>query len=167
MRLGELYGLRWTDVNLDQGLISVRRSYRSSPKSGKARHVPINPRLLPLLRPHLTRGAGVPQPARPGQARGRDAPRSDAEQGRGVRVQGGDRGGGLPRHRRVPRANRHTFASHFMMAGGNILTLQRLLGHSSVAVTMKYAHLAPDFMRDEVGRMSFESHAAVVLPLAR
>jgi integrase len=50
----------------------------------------------------------------------------------------------------------HMFASHFMMSGGNILTLQKLLGHSSVAVTMKYAHLAPDFMRDEIGRLCFE-----------
>jgi integrase len=32
-------------------------------------------------------------------------------------------------------------------------TLQKLLGHSSVAVTMKYAHLAPDFMRDEIARL--------------
>jgi hypothetical protein len=43
-----------------------------------------------------------------------------------------------------------------MMSGGNILTLQKLLGHSSVDVTMKYAHLAPDFMRDEIGRLRFE-----------
>lgn len=34
---------------------------------------------------------------------------------------------------------RHTFASHFMMNGGNILTLQRILGYSSLAMTMKYA----------------------------
>jgi len=61
---------------------------------------------------------------------------------------------------------RHTFASHFMMSGGNILTLQKLLGHSSVAVTMKYAHLAPDFMRDEIARLRFERPAAVVTNLA-
>src|SRR5687767_6612445 len=52
------------------------------------------------------------------------------------------------------------------MAAGNILTLQRLLGHSSVAVTMKYAHLAPDFVREEVGRMSFTPRAAGVVELA-
>jgi integrase len=53
-----------------------------------------------------------------------------------------------------------------MMSGGNILTLQKLLGHSSVAVTMKYAHLAPDFMRDEIGRLRFERPAAVVADMA-
>jgi len=45
---------------------------------------------------------------------------------------------------------RHTFASHFMINGGNILTLQRILGHSSLAMTMKYAHLAPDHLQEAV-----------------
>lgn len=43
---------------------------------------------------------------------------------------------------------RHTFASHFMMNGGNILTLQRILGHSSITMTMRYAHLAPDHLHE-------------------
>lgn len=41
---------------------------------------------------------------------------------------------------------RHTFASHFIMNGGNIRTLQQLLGHSSLNVTMRYAHLSPDYL---------------------
>lgn len=43
---------------------------------------------------------------------------------------------------------RHTFASHFIMNGGNILTLQKILGHTSLAMTMRYAHLAPDHLQD-------------------
>lgn len=43
---------------------------------------------------------------------------------------------------------RHTFASHFIMNGGNILTLQRILGHYSITVTMRYAHLAPDHLEE-------------------
>ncbi len=43
---------------------------------------------------------------------------------------------------------RHTFASHFIQRGGNILTLQRILGHHSVTMTMRYAHLAPDHLTD-------------------
>ncbi|MCY1296296.1 Tyrosine recombinase XerC [compost metagenome] len=45
---------------------------------------------------------------------------------------------------------RHTFASHFMMNGGNILTLQKILGHASLAMTMRYAHLSPDHLQDAV-----------------
>jgi integrase len=45
---------------------------------------------------------------------------------------------------------RHTFASRFVMNGGNILTLQKILGHTSLAMTMRYAHLAPDHLQDAV-----------------
>lgn len=43
---------------------------------------------------------------------------------------------------------RHTFASHFMMAGGNILTLQKILGHQSLTMTMRYAHLVPERLQE-------------------
>lgn len=45
---------------------------------------------------------------------------------------------------------RHTFASRFVMNGGNILTLQKILGHTSLAMTMRYTHLAPDHLQDAV-----------------
>jgi integrase len=43
---------------------------------------------------------------------------------------------------------RHTFASYFMMNGGNILTLQRILGHANVTMTMRYAHLSPEHLQE-------------------
>lgn len=43
---------------------------------------------------------------------------------------------------------RHTFASHFVMNGGHILTLQKVLGHSDLKLTMRYAHLAPDYLNE-------------------
>ncbi|HGB1938642.1 TPA: tyrosine-type recombinase/integrase [Salmonella enterica subsp. diarizonae serovar 50:k:z35] len=45
---------------------------------------------------------------------------------------------------------RHTFATHFMMNGGNIITLQRILGHATIQQTMTYAHFAPDYLADAV-----------------
>lgn len=45
---------------------------------------------------------------------------------------------------------RHTFASHFVINGGSIFDLQKLLGHSDPRVTMRYAHLAPDHLIDAV-----------------
>ncbi len=42
---------------------------------------------------------------------------------------------------------RHTFASWFMMNGGNIIALQQILGHASIQQTMVYAHLAPDYLQ--------------------
>ncbi|MGL5421931.1 MAG: phage integrase [Serratia fonticola] len=45
---------------------------------------------------------------------------------------------------------RHTFASHFMMNGGNIIALQQILGHASIQQTMAYAHLAPDYLQNAI-----------------
>ncbi len=45
---------------------------------------------------------------------------------------------------------RHSFASHFMMAGGNIIVLQRILGHSGIRVTIRYTHFAHDHLEDVI-----------------
>ena len=41
------------------------------------------------------------------------------------------------------------------MAGGNLLSLQQILGHSDVKMTMLYAHLAPEFLGAELDRLKF------------
>ncbi len=48
------------------------------------------------------------------------------------------------------RILRHTFASHFMMNGGNILVLRDVLGHADIKMTMRYAHFAPDHLTDAI-----------------
>lgn len=50
---------------------------------------------------------------------------------------------------------RHTFASHFMMNGGNIYTLQHLLGFSDIKTTMIYAHLDKKFLADASNVVKF------------
>jgi integrase len=47
---------------------------------------------------------------------------------------------------------RHHFASWFVMRGGSLPALQRLLGHATLAMTMRYAHLAPEHLRTEIAR---------------
>lgn len=56
---------------------------------------------------------------------------------------------GLPKGQ-ASHVLRHTFASHFIMNGGNILTLQKILGHATIQQTMTYAHLAPDYLQDAI-----------------
>ena len=60
--------------------------------------------------------------------------------------------------RKLPRpwhALRHTFASHFIMSGDNILSLQKILGHSDIKMTLIYAHLGPDFLGDEMNKVRY------------
>ncbi|MEZ9701264.1 tyrosine-type recombinase/integrase [Vibrio sp. 10N.261.46.E12] len=45
---------------------------------------------------------------------------------------------------------RHSFASHFMMNGGNILVLRDILGHADISMTMRYAHFAPDHLSEAI-----------------
>lgn len=47
---------------------------------------------------------------------------------------------------------RHTFASYFMMNGGNILVLRNILGHSDIKMTMVYAHFVPEHLEDAVSK---------------
>ena len=48
---------------------------------------------------------------------------------------------------------RHTFASRMVMAGVNILTVQKLLRHADVKMTMLYAHLAPAYLQEGVNAL--------------
>jgi integrase len=48
---------------------------------------------------------------------------------------------------------RHTFASRLAMAGVSLQTIQQLLGHATLAMTMRYAHLSPAHLRDAVNKL--------------
>ena len=52
--------------------------------------------------------------------------------------------------RQMTHILRHTFASHFMMNGGNILVLKQILGHADIKDTMRYAHFAPTHLDDAI-----------------
>lgn len=60
---------------------------------------------------------------------------------------------------------RHTYASHYIMNGGNLVDLQSLLGHSSPMMTLKYAHLAPGYLEKKSGLVNFGSMGNNVLQL--
>ena len=51
---------------------------------------------------------------------------------------------------------RHTFASHLVMKGVDLPTVQKLMGHSDIQSTKIYAHLAPDHLANAVDKLSFQ-----------
>lgn len=151
LRKGEILGLRWIDLDLDTRRLTVARSYRRAPKSRKARHLRLPSAVIPLLRewrercPRTLEGLVFPV-------------------GCAGRV-GSDKAMlGLPRLWEVAGLRkalhpwhvlRHSFASHFVMSGGNILSLQKMLGHSDLKMTLTYAHLAPDFLEAEIEKLKY------------
>ena len=157
LRQGELAGLRWADVDFERRMIQVARSFDGPTKSGRTRHVPILDPLLPILRGWRLRAPGLLVFAnRDGRMFGRSARAFQEVLHRALKRAGfperTGRGGRVERHI-VFHSLRHTFASHWVMGGGDIFRLQRILGHQSIAMTMRYAHLAPDAFEGDYGRL--------------
>ena len=155
LRRGEIFGLRWQDVDLKRGRLTVARSYGGLPKNGKPRHLKISAALLPILqawRPAcpVTAENLVCPVRKPSGAWGLSinttAPRGLPE----LLKAAGCRPLSRPWH-----GLRHTFASNFLAQGGSILALQRLLGHSEIRTTMVYSHLAEDFVDAELDRLRY------------
>jgi len=139
LRTGEILGLRVEDIDLKRRRIHVQRSFDSPTKDDEPRTVPINDTLLPVLKAwldHLGRDEGLVFPPTghgtfviAGRLRAALRTAQDTL--------------GLP-HLTWYQSTRHTFASHWVTDGRPIEKLRDILGHSTVQVTERYAHLAPD-----------------------
>jgi len=151
LRKGEILALEWGDLDLGAGTssITISRSvwhnnesaeYVDSPKSGRARRVPTTDGLRRALLAHQS----LP----------------------GKRVFCKDDGSGLTpgqlevalramcsraRLRQIGwHVLRHTFGSHLAQRGASLKAVQELMGHSEIATTMRYMHLAPAHHREAI-----------------
>lgn len=153
LRRGEIFGLRWSDVDLAGGYVTVARSYRLAPKSGKPRLLPLPKELAVLLgewRPRCPKTAdGVICPLHHNDDWRMSSPR--ATHGLEELLRAAD----CRPLARGFHALRHTFATHFVRSGGSLLALQRLLGHSDISTSMIYAHASPDFISTELAKLRF------------
>jgi integrase len=170
MREGELAGLRWDDVNFENRLITVQRSFDGPTKAGDVRYVPLLDALLPTLRKwRLMCPTEVVFPNRAGRMLGESA-RVFQEVFHRVLDRAGFPQKSRGRRRRyiVFHDLRHTFASHWVLRGGDVFKLQKLLGHKEIKMTMRYAHLAPAAFTEDHARFgaSRELGPADVVPLS-
>jgi integrase len=155
LRTGEVIGLEWDDVDLARMVIHVRRQVRHGKvgplKDGDEREVGVQASLLPLLKIYKAYTGGKGR-VFPPTAAGRGGTKKTPSRYLAGRTLDKHLGEALA-HLKLKdltwyQATRHTFASHYMMAGGNISKLQSELGHSDVQTTQRYAKLAPNFRTD-------------------
>lgn len=147
LRRGELIALRWEDVDLVAGRLLVRfsatRGVVDVPKSGHGREVPLSRQALRALKAHRhLQGKYVFC-----RDDGRMLNQDDVPE----LLHAACRRAGL---RKVGwHVLRHTFASHLVMRGEPLKSVQELLGHASITTTMRYAHLSPNVRRDAVNHL--------------
>lgn len=136
MRICLATGARWSEVqDLKQSQVLPGRLTFTQTKSKKNRTVPISPQLQEML------------PKKRGSL---FAPAYEAFKSALQRA-----GIELPKGQ-CTHVLRHTFASHFMMRGGNILVLQQIL---TIMMTMRYAHFAPNHLDAAVALNPFDNRA--------
>jgi integrase/recombinase XerC len=130
LRLSELVGLRWIDLDLDGGEVRVLG------KGSKTRIVPVGRHAIAALRA-LGAEAGVQadNPIFRGRGGAPISPRTIQLRLKTLALQQG-----LPKNIH-PHLLRHTFASHMLESSGDLRAVQELLGHADIATTQIYTHL--------------------------
>ena len=117
-------GTRWSEaVGIRAKNIINNRISLKDTKNGKTRQLPITETLVAEIKENLPLKDGYSTFGRVIKDLGIETPKGQ-----------------------LTHILRHSFASHFMMNGGDILTLQKTLGHSDLKMTMRYAHLSPEHL---------------------
>ena len=137
LRRGELFNLSWKDIDLDKRQLTVEGS---TSKSGQTRHIRLNHKAHPVLADWEKQSDGVIVFASPVTGERFDNIKRSWESLR--------ERAGLENF--VFHDLRHTFASKLAMAGQDLYVIKDLLGHSTVQMTEKYAHLSPDLKANAV-----------------
>jgi integrase len=150
LRLGEMLKLRWKNVQLDRCWLTVEGL---EAKSRQTRHVPLNAEAVNVLTQWREQSGSL---------------------GRVFNVSLSFKTAWWHLLERAGIQNfrwhdlRHHFASRLVQEGVPLNTVRDLLGHSSVAMSLRYAHLAPDQRRDAVAKLGKRplSTATIQLPAA-
>jgi site-specific recombinase XerD len=133
IRVSEQYRLRWEDISFTRRTLTIQRS-----KNGSTRHVSLNRTALGALESLAKRTSGSEF-----VCGGIKEPRQWFEPV--------VKAAGLQAF--TWHCLRHTFASRLVMAGVDIRTVQELMGHKTIAMTVRYSHLAPKHTLAAVERL--------------
>jgi site-specific recombinase XerD len=136
LRKQEIFSLDWQDINFKREEITVRNKANFAPKSRNFRVVPLHENLKKILKPLVKNSGRCFDVTNQRRIFGRITKKANLT--------------GIGWH-----TLRHTFASQLVMAGVDLATVAKLLGHSSITTTMIYSHLSPDHVRGAIDKLSF------------
>jgi integrase len=132
MRRGEIFKLKWTDLNFDKGFILIR-----GPKGGRDETIPMNEKAREVLERTPKMGEYV--------FPGRDGGQLVTVQRSLRRIK---KAAGLPEKFRPLHGLRHSFASRLASSGQvDLFTISKLLTHKSVVMSQRYSHLRDETLR--------------------
>jgi integrase/recombinase XerD len=135
LRCMEIRGLQLKDIDLDRRMLHIRQS-----KGKKDRYVPFGDILKKGLRKYIK----INQPVKwlfNGNRKGEVTESSYSQRGVQLAIKQAIKHTGIRKEVSV-HILRHTYATHLLEAGTNIMTIQKLLGHGRIETTMVYLHVA-------------------------
>jgi integrase len=143
MRRNEIVNVRWSDIDLDRRTITVQNRVGFQTKSGRSRVIPINPALHTMLS-SLLHNEVLPAE--------HVFPINYWSLGKRflLAVRRAKIDGKVSLH-----TLRHTFASHLVMKGVDLASIQEILGHHDVTVTMIYSHVSPQHLARTVEKLPY------------
>jgi integrase len=137
MRKSEVLNLTWEDIDLNNLNIKVRNT-----KNNEMRIIPINQTLFDELSARYGEATnGYVFSSRNGR------PFVDIKKG----FSGALKRAGIRNFRFHDL--RHTFGSHLVMQGVDLRTVQQVMGHKDIKMTMRYSHLSPEYVQEAIRRL--------------
>ena len=146
LRASDAGNLRWSDIDLEKGLIRLRQE-----KTSKGLTIPLSNTLRAYL---LDFGTETPLLFP-------DLDTDNKRQKVRIRIQKILRDGGYEWEKIACHAFRHTFASYMVIRGASIYDVKELLGHKSIYMTQIYAHLSENATRRSVDLIDFNPNSGI------
>jgi integrase/recombinase XerC len=140
LRVSELVGLNWRDLDDEVGMVLVR-----SGKGNKDRMVPIGEPALDALkawRRAMPKAWELDGPVITNLRGGRLTTRA-VENILAQRIVAAGLGSSI-----TPHGLRHCFATHMLNAGADLRSIQEMLGHASLATTQRYTHVSVKHLKE-------------------
>lgn len=141
-RAGEIFGLTGNDIDLENGLIALRDT-----KNKETRYAPMTGIVKDTLRRRMLEDRNNYIFT---DNKGRKIREVSNAFGSAVERVGLNDGVNDPRQKVVFHSLRHSFASWLAIQGTPLYTIAKLMGHKSISMSERYAHLSPDHKRDAV-----------------